>query len=204
MELADALRARRMVRDFSPEPVAPAVLDAVLDAATRAPSAGWTQGLDLVVLTGQQRFFAYWDLTLPADRRADFAWPGLLVAPVLVVPIVDPSAYVARYAEADKAATGLGASVDAWPVPYWWVDGGMAVENLLLAAVDAGLGACFFGLFGHEPVVLEASGVPAGRRALGTVALGWPAGHGAPTALGRSARTRARRTLSDVVHHGRW
>lgn len=206
MELADALRARRMVRDFSPEPITPAALDAVLDAATRAPSAGWTQGLDLVVLTGDERFTSYWDLTLPLSRRADFAWPGLLDAPVLVVPVVDPAAYVERYAEPDKATTGLGASADRWPVPYWWVDGGMAVENLLLAAVAAGLGACLFGLFDHEPAVLAALGVPAGRRALGTIALGRPRrpSPGVSSRLGRSARTRSRRPLTEVVHRGRW
>ena len=39
-----------------------------------------------------------------------------------------------RYAEEDKARTGLGAGADAWAVPYWWVDGGMAAMTLLLAA----------------------------------------------------------------------
>ena len=60
-------------------------------------------------------------------------------------------------------------------MPYWWVDGGMAVEHVLLGAVDAGLGACFFGLFDHEPAVFAALGVPEGWRALGTIALGHPA-----------------------------
>ena len=91
------------------------------------------------------------------------------------MPVVDPAAYAPRYAEDDKRATGLGQGLDVWPVPYWWVDGGMAVHGLLLAAVDAGLGALFYGLFDHETAVLAALGVPDGRRALGAVALGWPA-----------------------------
>jgi len=84
-------------------------------------------------------------------------------------------------------------------VPYWWVDGGMAVEHLLLGAVDAGLGACFFGLFDHETAVLAALGVPDGWRALGCVAVGHPA----PDEPGRSA-TRPRHRLGAVLHRGGW
>jgi hypothetical protein len=141
----------------------------------------------------------YWAMTFAtAEDRAVFRWQGLLDAPVLVVPIVDPAAYARRYAEPDKAGTGLG-HVDAWSVPYWWVDGGMAVEHLLLAAVDEGLGALLFGVFEHERAVLAAFGVPAGRRALGVVALGHPA----PDEPGRSA-SRPRRSLAEVTHRGRW
>ena len=199
MELTEALRRRRMVRAFRPDPVAPDVLDRVLDAARRAPSAGSTQALDLLVLEGPAQTGRYWDLTFPDPvARAGFRWQGLLDAPVLVVPVVDPGAYASRYGEADKAGAGLD-RVAAWPVPYWWVDGGAAVENLLLAAVDAGLGALLFGLFAAEEAVLAAFDVPAGRRAVGTVALGHPL----PDEPGRSAGRR-RRTLDEVVHRGGW
>ena len=96
----------------------------------RAPSAGHSQGLDLVVLTGDD-VVRYWSVTLPDP--AGFRWQGLLRAPVLVVPVVSPAAYADRYSEPDKAAAGLG-SVEAWPVPYWWVDGGAAVGRKL--AID--------------------------------------------------------------------
>lgn len=193
------VRRRRMVRAFEPaRPVAPDALDRVLDAARRAPSAGSSQGLDLLVLVGAEETDRYWDLTL-ADQEG-FRWQGLLDAPVLVVPVVSALAYTSRYAEPDKAGTGLaGVEAAAWPVPYWWVDGGMAVLLLLLAAVDEGLGAAFFGLFEHEAAVLGQFGVPEDRRALGTVALG----HVAPDEPGRSA-ARARRPLADVIHRGRW
>lgn len=183
-----------MVRAFRPESVPAPVLDRVLEAALRAPSAGNTQAVDLIVLRGAAETARYWSITLP-DQSA-FRWQGLLVAPVLVVAVVSSEAYASRYAEADKNATGLGA-VDAWSVPYWWVDAGMAVENLLLACVAEGLGACFFGLFDHERAVLGHFGVPGDRRAVGTVALGWPA----PDQPGRSAgRTRR----PDRTHYGAW
>ena len=188
-----------MVRAFEDRPVDPHVVDDLLDLARRAPSAGHTQPWAFVVLEGPEETRRLWDVTLPAERRGSFRWPGLLTAPVVVLPLVSPGAYVARYAEPDKAAAGLGASTDAWPVPYWWVDGGMAVENLLLAATDRGLGALFYGLFGHEAAVLRTFGVPEGWRALGAVALGWPA----PDEPGRSA-ARPRPPLGDVVHRGGW
>jgi nitroreductase len=188
-----------MVRAFLDEPVDPDVLDELCDLARRAPSAGNSQGLDLLVLTGPEQVGAYWDVTLPAPRRGSFRWPGLVAAPALVLVITDPEAYARRYDEADKAATGLGAGPEAWPVPYWWVDAGAAIEHLLLGAVDAGLGACLFGLFDHEPAVAEAFGVPAGRRVVAAIALGRPA----PATPGRSAG-RPRRPLDEVVHRGRW
>ena len=194
-----AVRARRMVRAFTGDPVDPAVVDGLVDLARRAPSAGHSQGWAFVVLSGPEETARYWDVTLPAERRDGFRWPGLVAAPVLVVVLVRPGAWVERYAEDDKARTGLGDGEAAWPVPYWWVDGGMAVENLLLGAVEAGLGACFFGLFDHEAAVLAALGVPASWRAVGTVALGHPA----PDEPGRSS-SRGRTPLSEVLHRGRW
>ena len=49
MELRDVVRARRMVRHFTPEPVAPEVIDRILDLARHAPSAGFTQGQSFIV-----------------------------------------------------------------------------------------------------------------------------------------------------------
>ena len=188
-----------MVRAFADHPVSPQVVDGLLDLARRSPSAGHTQPWAFVVLSGAAETARLWDVTLPAERRETFRWQGLLSAPVVVVPLVSPGAYVSRYAEPDKSTTGLGDSVDDWPVPYWWVDGGMAVQTLLLAAVDAGLGALFYGLFDHEAAALAALGVPDGWRALGAVALGWPA----PDEPGRSS-SRPRRPLDEVVHRGGW
>jgi nitroreductase len=200
VELSEAIRRRRMVRSFAPRPVDPALVDRLVAGALRAPSAGNTRATAFVVLEGADTA-RLWDATLPAERRASFRWPGLLGAPVVVVALVEPAAYPRRYAEDDKAATGLGAGVDAWPVPYWWVDGGMAVQTLLLGAVDVGLGALFYGLFEQEAAALAALGVPEGWRALGAVALGHPADDPGPP--GRSAG-RPGPAAGDRVHRGGW
>lgn len=199
MELGDVVRRRRMVRAFTDDPVAPELVDRLLDLARRAPSAGNSQGWHFVVLEGPEQTARFWDVTLPAERRDRFGWPDLLRAPVLVLPIADPDAYVARYAEPDKAATGLGVDRQAWPVPYWVVDTAFATMTLLHAVVDAGLGALFFGIFREEDRLLRELGVPEGLRPIGAVAIGHPA----PDAPGRSAQ-RPRRPLDEVVHRGGW
>lgn len=191
-----------MVREFDPaRPLSPDQVDALIAAACRAPSAGNTQGWDFVVLEGPDQTARFWDVSLPVPKRATFAWPGLLDAPVLVCPVADPGAYVARYAESDKAATGLGASEAAWPFPYWLTDTAFATMLLLLAVSNAGLGACFFGLFERAEVVGAALGIPADRVPIGMVAIGHPA-----TGRGRQGRSasRRRRSVEDVVHRGGW
>jgi nitroreductase len=198
VELPELIRARRMVRAFADRAVDPALVDELCDLARRAPSAGNVQAVDLVVLEGADTE-RYWSVTLPSERRTSFRWPGLVAAPVLVLVAVTPSRYPERYAEPDKAATGRGSGLDAWPVPYWWVDAGAAIEHLLLAAAHHGLGACLFGAFDHEPAVAAALGVPDDVRLVATVALGWPE----DSEPGRSAG-RARRPLADVIHRGGW
>jgi len=190
-----------MTRSFAERPVAPEVLDRVLDAARRAPSAGHAQGWELLVLTSPEDRTRFWDLSLPSERRPSFPWPGLLRAPVLVLALADEAAYRARYAEVDKAASGLGEGGDGeWPVPFWLTDTAFGVMLLLLAAEDEGLGALFFGLFRRQAEILAAFGVPEGLQPLGVVALGHPDGDDRPS---RSA-TRGRRPLEEIVHHGHW
>lgn len=202
MELFDAVARRRMVRAFLPSPIAPDTIGRVLDTARRAPSAGFTQGVDLLVLDEPAATARYWEVTLPEPSRASFPWPRLLDAPVLVVVCCDPQAYVERYAAPDKARTGLGAGAERWAVPFWFVDSGMAAENILLAATATGLGACLFGVFDHEPAVKAAFGIPGEVRTVATVAIGHPD----PTAdrPSRSVAIRSRRPATDVVHRGRW
>ena len=199
MQFADVVTSRHMVRSFSSRPIPPEVLMQVLDLACRVPAAGNTQGLDLVVLEGEETQL-YWNTSLPEEKRATFPWPGLLNAPVLIIPVGSPSAYVERYSEPDKARTGLGTSEDAWVVPYWYVDTAFAAMIALLAAVDAGLGALFFGQFEHEPALKHALGIPEDRRPVGTIALGYAADEQRASLSSQ----RPRRSLNEVVHRGGW
>ncbi len=125
-EFTEVVRSRRMTRAFDGRPIPSELLDGLVELASRAPSAGKTQGWHLVVLEGADTAM-FWESTLPAVRRDSFRWQHLLTAPVIALPLADSKAYVDRYAEPDKAQTGLGGGVAAWPVPYWTIDASMAV-----------------------------------------------------------------------------
>ena len=111
MELHEAIRRRAMVRSFSAEPVDPAAVDRILGAALRSPTAGNTGGTAWVVLEGPAQTAVYFDATTDdAWRAAHPEWnEGLRRAPVVLLAYTSPEAYVARYGEPDKAASGLGA-----------------------------------------------------------------------------------------------
>jgi nitroreductase len=111
MELTDALRARRMVRSFADRPLDRELVDALVADALRAPTAGNTGGTAWLVLTEAGRRATYWEQTTTDDwRRRSRRWPGLSRAPVVALSLTSPSAYVARYVEADKAGSGLGST----------------------------------------------------------------------------------------------
>lgn len=189
-----------MTRSFTSDPIEPALVDELVDLASRAPSAGKTQGWHLLVLEGADTD-RFWRHAFPADRRSGFRWPTLFDAPVVALAFADADAYVDRYAETDKAATGLGAGTHAWPTPYWTVDASMAVMTLLLAAEDRGLGALFFAVFNGAAAVRAELGVPDSLQFIGAIALGWPDGNA--SSAGRSA-SRPRRSPAEIVHRGGW
>jgi nitroreductase len=196
MELQDAVRTRRMVRTYDPDrPVPRDLLDNLLNLAIRAPSAGHTQGWRFLVLDDITSRTRFWSATVE-DGPADTWLRRLQTAPVLVVCFSDKAAYLDRYAEPDKGWTDRDEA--RWPIPYWHVDTGMAALLLLLAAHDAGLAGCFFGVPGERwPAVAAAFAVPAGLEPVGVVSLGYPA----PDRRSPSLK-RGRRSLADVVAYG--
>lgn len=194
------VRRRRMVRNFDgTRPVPPNVLDRVLTNALHAPSAGFSQGWAFLVLEGREETERFWSATWPdAERRRGFRWQGLFEAPVLILPMSHKQAYLDRYAEPDKGVTDKRESF--WPVPYWDIDTGMASLLMLLTAVDAGLGALFFGVFPeHLDGVRQAFDVPEAYTPIGAIALGYRAADEPSPSL-----RRGRRPLDEVVHRGRF
>ena len=200
MELSEAIRRRRMVRAFTREAITSADLDAVLEVMRHAPSAGFTQGLDLLVLHGEGDVTRFWETTFPPAQRELLPTQLAVAAPVVVLPLVSRQAYLDRYSEPDKAAAGMQEE-SGWPIPYWHVDAGMAVMLALLTAVERGLGAWFFAVVHGERELLGSLGVPAERRLLGALALG----HAAQADGGRgSAATRPRRSMESMLRPARW
>lgn len=191
-----------MTRAFDATPVEPAIVNDIVDLAARAPSAGKTQGWHVVVLEGADTA-RYWDITLPDERRAGFRWQRLLDAPVLMIVLADPSAYVERYAEPDKARTGLGVGPEAWPAPYWTIDASMSAMTLLLAAEDRGLGALFFGVFQAEAELRTELSIPDELQIVGAIAMGYRAPEAEAEGDGRSAQRR-RRSADEIIHRAGW
>lgn len=199
MEVTEALRRRRMCRNFTAHPLAPGVVDDLLEGALRAPSAGNTQGREFLVLEGPEETARYWESTTDTAWRAHSnRFAGLSQAPVVVLAFADADAYAARYREPDKA--GAGEAVIEWVVPYWIVDTAFAVMALLLGATDRGLGAAFLGNFRGEDALRQTLGIPEHLSWVGAVLLGEPASPDPPT----SSAGRARRTVADSVHRGGW
>jgi nitroreductase len=197
MEFQDVISRRKMCRSFADRAVPGDLLDRVVTNGSKAPSAGFTQGWAFVVLEGRDQTEVFWSLASEPEWRARPDWPGLLRAPVIILPLAHKQAYLDRYAEPDKATTGMS-DEDRWPVPYWLVDTSFAVMAMLLTAVDAGLGALFFGLYRGEDELLTALGVPAGYKPIGAIALGWPDGNDRPSpSLARGHR-------ANVIHRRRW
>jgi len=199
VEFSEVVRKRRMIRSYDPDrPVPPEVISTALEHAIRAPSAGFSQGWDFVVLTRPEERQAYWAATTDPDDEPDSWLAGLANAPVLILCLSDEGTYLRRYAEPDKGWTDMDEA--RWPVPYWDVDTGMASLLILLSVVDQGLGACFFGAppEAHEDV-FEAFGIPHDRNLVGVVSVGYPLPHPKSGSL-----KRGRRELAQVAHHGRF
>lgn len=161
-----------MVRAFDGSAVDTAELAGLCREAMLAPTAGHARGVEAVVLggaTGVGRYLlaatdARWRAT---SRRAD----GFALAGGAVVVLCDPEAYAARYAEPDKATSGLS-DASRWPVPYWYGDAGAYTMALLLLVEEQGLSACFLGAFRNEQAVLDEVRAPPGRLLYGAVLVG--------------------------------
>ena len=197
MEFQDVTQRRRMIRTFQDRSIEPSVVERILRTANRGPSAGFTQGYAFLVFEGAQTK-DFWDAAFQGAEP--FGWaPGLMRAPLLIVPLSSKRAYLDRYAESDKGWTDRDES--HWPVPYWHIDAAFASMLVLLAAVDEGLGALFFGIYPPEnvPALLRTFGVPEDFEPIGAIAVGHPAEDRV-----RSSASRGRKPLDELVHRGSW
>ena len=199
MDFRDVVRHRRMVRRFAQRPVPPEVIDRILDTGRRAPSAGFSQGLELLVLDTPETVTTFWETT----RDPRFGWDeeDLASGPtVLILPLPDARRYLDRYSQPDKIDFGMDEEAN-WPVRFWEIDAAMASMLILLAAVDEGLGAWFFGIAHGERELLDRFDVPPPLRPIGIIGLGYRADDEEPSG---SWMKRRRRPFEDQVHRNGW
>jgi nitroreductase len=200
MNFYEIIRKRRMVRSFTDEPVAPEIVDRIMDAARRGPSAGYSQGVEFLVITDdatRELIAAPGDAVFKTSGHRNF----VRQAPVHIVICANPEIYRERYREPDKMRVRSRVDDDTlWAIPYWHTDAGAAMMIILLAAVHEGIAAAFVGVIAP---LREALGIPEPYIPIGVALLG----HEAPDARQYgdvSATKRPRRPLSEVVHRERW
>lgn len=173
MEFQDLIRRRRMVRHFADEPVDRSVFERIAVAAQRAPSAGFSQGQRLVVVTDPQMRQRMAVLCGEEEMSGAGFDRWISEAPALFIPCVSEALYHVRYREPDKLQPD-GVEID-WPVPYWWMDVGCTVMLVLLAAVDEGLAAGFAGMDAEGYVEMRRLlGIPESFSPVGVIPIGRP------------------------------
>ncbi len=202
MEFSEVVRRRRMVRRYADRPVDPALVDRMLEHATRAPSAGFSQGWAFLRLDTPVDVARFWEVTTPEHADPESRWlTGMRSAPVVIVPLTSKDAYLDRYAAPDKGWTDRDEA--RWPVPYWYVDAGMATLLILQTVVEEELGACFFGITPSRVDDFRAAfGVPTAYQPLGAITIGHR--HPDDTGSRGSPARRERRAVDEVVHRGYW
>jgi nitroreductase len=200
MEFAELLPRRRMVRHYAADPVPRAAVERIVATVRRAPSAGYSQGQRLLVVTEDEA-------RAEVVRIATAGWggggeglePWMESAPVHVFVCTREADYHERYNQEDKLVDGEEIE---WPVPFWHVDAGAALMLILLAAIDEGLAAGLTGVpreAAHE--LRSAFGIPEDVTVVAHVTIGVPAPDPAWSAL-TSRATKPRRL--DNVHWERW
>ena len=152
METLAAIKNRRSIQKYKEDPVPLDLIGAVIEAGSMAPSAGDQQAWKFVVIQDEGARKAI------ADFSLEQYWIGK--APVLIVVV----------AEEDMMRKFYGVRGEKL---YAIQNCAAAIENMLLAAQEFGLGACWVGAF-DEHTVTRVAGVPDSARVQAIVTLGYP------------------------------
>jgi len=179
MDVMEAIKARRSIRKYKPDPVQYEDLQVVLEAARLAPSWANTQCWKFIVVRDLD-IKAKIASTLNKDNPAIVA---ILEAPVLIVACAElgKSGY-----EKGKLATDKG--------EWFMFDVALAMENLVLSACSLGLGTVHVGLFDAKQAA-EILGLPESIVCIEMTPLGYPA---------QERNPRPRKELSEIVFYDRY
>ena len=169
MEFSQLIRKRYSVRAYKPDAVDDDKLDQVLEAARLAPTATNRQAFQFIVIHTAGR-----EAELRRIYKADW-----FVQPPIVI-----------------CACGIPAEnwVRRDGKNYNDVDVAIAMDHLILAATDVGLGTCWIGAF-DATAAREVLHLPDGVEPIAFTPLGYPADE---------PGTKKRKALSELVRHERW
>ena len=173
MKIPEIIRYRRSVRSFQKKDLPNGTTELLVESACWAPSAGNLQPWAFVAVTDDD---VKMKLVEAAGEQSFIA-----EAPLVLVVCADPKRTAPRYGE-------RGSSL------YCLQDTAAAVQNILLTAVENGLGGCWIGAF-DEDRAAKAVKLPSGIRPVAIIPIGYPA---------QSPTPRPRSPLSEVVHRNSW
>ncbi len=171
MEFYEVIRQRLSVRAYKPDPVPDDVLNRILEAGRLAPSAKNFQPWKFIVVKDEK----IKQELVPACRNQMF---------IAQAPIV-----ICACAVLEQAWKGMGG--------YWSaaeVDVTIALEHIILAAANEGLGTCWIGAFIEEEV-RRVLGIPAGVKPVALTPIGYPA---------QESKPRPRKGLGEIVCYDRY
>lgn len=171
MELYDVIKKRKSVRKFKTVPIADEVINRILDAGRMAPSAKNIQPWHFIVVRDPEMK----KKVAEACRNQYF--------------IADADTIICGCAFEKVAWGRMGNYMAAWPH-----DLSIALEHMILAATNEGLGTCWIGAF-DEGMVKDVLGIPDGVRVVALTPVGVP---------DEEARDRGRLELKDIVSYDKF
>lgn len=169
--LMDLIEKRKSIRSYKPQDVEEEKLNYILQAFRKAPSAKNLQPWKLIVVKDKKKIS---DLSIACNNQTFIS-----EAPILIVAC----------AKEDEAYGVMGGYMNSYPV-----DVALALEHLILAATEKGLGTCWIGAF-KEKLVKDLLDVPDNVRVVAITPVGYPAIEG---------RTRGRKPISEIVCYDKY
>ncbi len=162
MEFMDVIKKRRSIRKYKPDMVSDEDIEYIIESARLAPSWANSQCWKFVVVKDPKI----------KENLASAGNSWIAHAPIVIAVCADPSK--------------PGVKGDQ---QYYMLDIGIAMEHLILAAADRGLGTCWIGAF-NESVAKKALDVPDNIRVVALTPLGYP---------DESPAQRPRKALKDIM-----
>jgi len=168
MEFYDVIKKRKSVRKYKPDPITSTTLERILDAGRIAPSAKNYQPWRFIVVRDPDKK----DQIVEASRNQKFVGEGAVI--------------VVGCALVESAWGRMGGYMSSWSV-----DLTIALDHIILAAVNEGLGTCWIGAF-DEAKVKAILNIPENVRVLALTPIGYPA---------EASKDRGRKVLTEIVSY---
>lgn len=153
MTVFEAIKTRRTIRKFKQTPIGTEMLVKYIDAARLAPSAANIQPLKYAIVNNSETNRKVFEL---------LKWAGYLKGEYDPQEGERPTAYIVVCVDTDIRESGYGEDV------------GAAVQNIILAALEDGVGACWIGSV-DRPKLSEVLNLPEKYIISSVIALGYPA-----------------------------